>query len=35
MKISCYDKNGLIVNGRSIVFDEIKCVIRFMNKKLL
>ena len=33
VKISCYDKDGLVVNRHSNVLMKLKCVIRFTNKK--
>ena len=32
-KISCYDKDGLVVNGYSNVLMELKIVIKYINKK--
>ena len=33
--ISCYDKGSLVVNGYSNVLMELKCVIRFINQKMI
>ena len=35
VKISYYDKDGLVVNGYSNVLIELKCAVRFINKKRL
>ena len=34
-KLSCYDKDGLVINGYSNVLMELKCVIRFISQKIL
>ena len=33
IKISCYNKGGLVVNGHSNVLIELRCVKKIINKK--
>ena len=35
IKTSYYDKDGLIVNGYRNVLMQLKCIVRFINKKRL